>query len=77
METKRRIPDKDVQHLLRNAVSDESGKRVSISIVSGIREIKKMERIFEKVTSAAAGTKPCMLIERKWELLRMRWTQTH
>lgn len=41
METKRSIPDKDVQHLLRNAVSDESGKRVSISVVSGIREIKK------------------------------------
>lgn len=41
METKRRIPDKDVQHLQRNAVSDESGKRVSISIVSGIREINK------------------------------------
>lgn len=41
METKRRIPDKDVQHLLRNAVSDGSGKRVCISIVSGIREIKK------------------------------------
>lgn len=39
METKRRIPDKDAQHLLRNAVSGESGKRVSISIVSGIREI--------------------------------------
>lgn len=55
-------------------MSDESGKRESISIVSGIREIKKIERILEKVTSAAAGTKPCMVIVRKWELLRMRWT---
>lgn len=48
METKRRILDKDVQHLMRNAVSDESGKRVCISIVSGIREIKKIGEDFRE-----------------------------
>lgn len=29
METKRRMPDKDVQHLLRNALSDKSVKEES------------------------------------------------
>lgn len=72
METKRKMPDKDVQHLVRNAASDESVKRVSMSIVSGIRGSKKGEDF--KESHNCSSRDQTLVIVRKWELLRMRWT---